>query len=75
MWTTRRTRTHERVRIDQKTWNLNSKLSDVIYGQMKMVFPSNQKNWNNRHMRSGIIEAIAEMYLAGILTQDGVING
>ncbi|GIT07925.1 MAG: hypothetical protein CM1200mP30_15550 [Pseudomonadota bacterium] len=26
-------------------------------------------------MGSGIIEAIAEMYLAGILTQDGVING
>ena len=24
---------------------------------------------------SGIIEAIAEMYLAGVLTQDGVING
>ncbi|GIT09490.1 MAG: hypothetical protein CM1200mP30_31200 [Pseudomonadota bacterium] len=61
----------ERVRSIEKHWSLNSKSSDVIYGQMKFgVFPKQTKKTGITGIcGSGIIEAVAEMYLAGVLNR------
>ena len=66
----------ERVRIDQKTLEPKFKVIGCDLWSDEMEFPKQTKKTGITGIcGSGIIEAIAEMYLAGILTQDGVING
>ena len=66
----------ERVRIDRKT--LEPRFQ-VIGSELWSNDPGFSKDTKGIGVTgicgSGIIEVIAEMYLAGILSQDGVING
>ena len=66
----------ERVRIDQKTLEPKFKVIGCDLWSDESGFSKKTKKTGITGIcGSGIIEAIAEMYLAGILTQDGVING
>ena len=66
----------ERVRIDKKTLEPKFKVIGCNLWSDESGFSEQTKKTGITGIcGSGIIEAIAEMYLAGILTQDGVING
>ncbi len=66
----------ERVRIDQKTLEPKFKVIGCdLWSDENGFSKQSKKTGITGICGSGIIEAIAEMYLAGILTQDGVING
>ena len=66
----------ERVRIDKKTLEPKFKVIGCdLWSDESGFSEQTKKSGITGICGSGIIEAIAEMYLAGILTQDGVING
>ena len=66
----------ERVRIDKKTLEPKFKVIGCNLWSDESGFSEQTKKTGITGIcGSGIIEAIAEMYLAGIITQDGVING
>ena len=66
----------ERVRIDRKTLEPKFKIIGCDLWSDETGFSKQTKKTGITGIcGSGIIEAIAEMYLAGVLTQDGVING
>ena len=66
----------ERVRIDQKTLEPKFKVIGCdLWSDENGFSEQSKKTGITGICGSGVIEAIAEMYLAGILTQDGVING
>ena len=66
----------ERVRIDKKTLEPKFKVIGCELWSDENEFSEQTKITGITGIcGSGIIEAIAEMFLAGIITQDGVING
>ncbi len=66
----------ERVRIDRQTLEPKFKIiGSDLWSDESGFSAENKKIGTTGICGSGIIEAIAEMYLAGILTPDGVING
>lgn len=66
----------ERVRIDRQTLESKFKIIGCNLWSDESGFVEETKSSGITGIcGSGIIEAIAEMYLAGILTRDGVING
>ncbi len=66
----------ERVRIDRQTLVPKFKIIGCdLWSDESGFSAENKKIGTTGICGSGIIEAIAEMYLAGILTPDGVING
>ena len=66
----------ERVRIDRQTLEPKFKIIGCdLWSDETGFAEENKKTGITGICGSGIIEAIAEMYLAGILTPDGVING
>ena len=66
----------ERVRIDRKTLEPKFKIIGCdLWSDENGFSKQTKKTGITGICGSGIIEAIAEMYLAGVLTQDGVING
>jgi uncharacterized 2Fe-2S/4Fe-4S cluster protein (DUF4445 family) len=66
----------ERVRIDRKTLDPKFKVIGCdLWSDENGFYEQTKKTGITGICGSGIIEAIAEMYLAGILRQDGVING
>jgi uncharacterized 2Fe-2S/4Fe-4S cluster protein (DUF4445 family) len=66
----------ERVRIDRKTLVPRFKVIGADLWSNESGFEKSTKTMDLSGIcGSGIIEVIAEMYLSGILSQDGVING
>ena len=66
----------ERVRIDKKTLEPKFKVIGCeLWSDENEFSEITKKTGITGICGSGIIEAIAEMFLAGIITQDGVING
>jgi len=66
----------ERVRIDQKTLEPKFKVIGCdLWSDEDEFSKQTKKSGITGICGSGIIEVIAEMYLARIITQDGVING
>ena len=66
----------ERVRIDKKTLEPKFKVIGCeLWSDENEFSEQTKKTGITGICGSGIIEAIAEMFLAGIITQDGVING
>ena len=66
----------ERVRIDKNTLEPKFKVIGCdLWSDETGFFEHTKKTGITGICGSGIIEAIAEMYLAGVITQDGVING
>jgi uncharacterized 2Fe-2S/4Fe-4S cluster protein (DUF4445 family) len=66
----------ERVRIDRQTLEPRFKVIGSDLWSDEAAFPEAVKATGVTGVcGSGIIEIIAEMYLAGIVTQDGVIDG
>ncbi len=66
----------ERVRIDKKTLEPKFKVIGCeLWSDENEFSELTKKTGITGICGSGIIEAIAEMYLAGIITQDGVIKG
>ncbi|GIT71939.1 MAG: hypothetical protein Ct9H300mP28_17530 [Pseudomonadota bacterium] len=66
----------ERVRIDRKTLEPKFKIIGCdLWSDENGFSKQTKKTGITGICGSGIIEAIAEMYLAGILRQDGLING
>jgi len=66
----------ERVRIDRKTLVPRFKVIGADLWSNESGFEKSTKTMDVSGIcGSGIIEVIAEMYLSGILSQDGVING
>jgi uncharacterized 2Fe-2S/4Fe-4S cluster protein (DUF4445 family) len=66
----------ERVRIDHATLEPKFKIIGSDLWSSEAGFAEEAaKTGINGICGSGIIEAIAEMYLAGVITQDGVIDG
>ena len=66
----------ERVRIDKKTLEPKFKIIGCeLWSDENEFSEQTKKTGITGICGSGIIEAIAEMFLAGIITQDGVING
>lgn len=66
----------ERVRIDPQTLEPKFKIiGSNLWSNEEGFAEEAAKTGVNGICGSGIIEAIAEMYLAGVITQDGVIDG
>jgi len=66
----------ERVRIDKKTLEPKFKVIGCeLWSDENEFSEQTKKTGITGICGSGIIESIAEMFLAGIITQDGVING
>ena len=66
----------ERVRIDPQTLEPKFKIiGSNLWSNENGFAEEAAKTGVNGICGSGIIEAIAEMYLAGVITQDGVIDG
>jgi uncharacterized 2Fe-2S/4Fe-4S cluster protein (DUF4445 family) len=66
----------ERVRIDPVTLEPKFKIiGSNLWSNEEGFAEEAAKTGVNGICGSGIIEAIAEMYLAGVITQDGVIDG
>ena len=66
----------ERVRIDKKTLEPKFKVIGCeLWSDENEFSELTKKTGITGICGSGIIEAVAEMYLAGIITQDGVIHG
>ncbi len=66
----------ERVRIDPVTLEPKFKIiGSDLWSNEEGFAEAAAKTGVNGICGSGIIEAIAEMYLAGVITQDGVIDG
>ena len=66
----------ERVRIDPETLEPRIRIIGVDSWSDEPVFESmSRKTGVTGVCGSGIIEVIAEMYLAGIISEDGVVNG
>lgn len=66
----------ERVRIDPKTLNPKFRVIGSTHWSDEPAFSSSEKPTEVTGIcGSGIIEVIAEMYLAGVINQDGVIDG
>jgi len=66
----------ERVRIDHETLEPKFKIiGSDLWSNEEGFWEEAAKTGVNGICGSGIIEAIAEMYLAGVITQDGVIDG
>ncbi len=66
----------ERVRIDKKTLEPKFKVIGCeLWSDENEFSEQTKKTGITGICGSGIIEAIAEMFMAGIITQDGVING
>ena len=66
----------ERVRIDPETLEPKFKIiGSDLWSTEDGFAEAAAKTGVNGICGSGIIEAIAEMYLAGVITQDGVIDG
>jgi uncharacterized 2Fe-2S/4Fe-4S cluster protein (DUF4445 family) len=66
----------ERVRIDHETLEPKFKIiGSDLWSNEEGFWEEAAKTGVNGICGSGIIEAIAEMYLAGVITHDGVIDG
>ena len=66
----------ERVRIDHESLEPKFKIiGSDLWSNEEGFWEEASKTGVNGICGSGIIEAIAEMYLAGVITQDGVIDG
>ncbi|MGI9300968.1 MAG: ASKHA domain-containing protein [Luminiphilus sp.] len=66
----------ERVRIDRETLEPRFKVIGSDLWSTEPGFESSTKGLNITGIcGSGIIEVIAEMFLAGIITQDGIVDG
>ena len=66
----------ERVRVDHETLEPKFKIiGSDLWSNEEGFWEEAAKTGVNGICGSGIIEAIAEMYLAGVITQDGVIDG
>jgi uncharacterized 2Fe-2S/4Fe-4S cluster protein (DUF4445 family) len=66
----------ERVRIDRETLEPRFKvIGSELWSDEPGFAESVQRTGVTGVCGSGIIEVIAEMYLAGIITQDGVVDG
>jgi uncharacterized 2Fe-2S/4Fe-4S cluster protein (DUF4445 family) len=66
----------ERVRIDRETLEPRFKVIGSDLWSTEQGFESSTKGLNITGIcGSGIIEVIAEMFLAGIITQDGIVDG
>ena len=66
----------ERVRIDRETLEPRFKVIGSDLWSTEPDFESSTKGLNITGIcGSGIIEVIAEMFLAGVITQDGIVDG
>jgi len=66
----------ERVRIDRETFEPRFKVIGSDLWSTEPGFESSAKGLSITGIcGSGIIEVIAEMFLAGIITQDGIVDG
>ncbi|MFK7731667.1 MAG: ASKHA domain-containing protein [Pseudomonadales bacterium] len=66
----------ERVRIDPKTKEPRFKVIGCDLWSNDPDFPEQSKSLGVTGIcGSGIVEVVAEMYLAGIITEDGVVDG